>query len=123
MIAEICSGMTHESDDRRRHDEEPLDASVGEPVQLNEWQQTCQQREGEAMNGTGSGDDDSCEIPARGAHGQASRGITHVLTLSTARKPAPRLLDGWCPPSHEWFVVPDEPSWGRLGLFETTHRG
>ena len=21
------------------------------------------------------------------------------------------------------FVVPDEPSWGRLGLFDTPHRG
>jgi hypothetical protein len=36
---------------------------------------------------------------------------------------APRLLHGWHAAPHERFVVPDEPSWSRLGLFDTPHRG
>ena len=110
VMSEIRPNVTHDSNERRRRDEEPLDAFVRESAQPDERQQTREQRERKTMNGTSSRDDDSNAIPARGAHGQTSSDITHGLTVSTAWKAAPRLLDGWCSPSHEWFVVQDELS-------------
>jgi hypothetical protein len=109
-MAEIRAGVTHQTDDGGGHDQAPLDAFVRESAQPHERQQTCEQRQRRTMKGTGNRDDDSDAIPARGAHGQTGSDITHGVTVSTARKAAPRLLDGWCRVPHEWFVVPNELS-------------